>query len=166
MLGDRPPAVADLASLPYARMVIDEAMRLYPPAWGFSRQALADDELGGFRLPAGWLAFVVPYVLHRLPAYWPAPESFDPERFTPEAVAARPKFVYLPFGAGPRQCIGNHFALLEAHLVVATLAQRYRLDLVPGHAVEAWPLVTLRPRLGVPMTIARRMPGRSALPLP
>ena len=156
VLDGRPPEYADLANLPYTRMVIDEAMRLYPPAWGFSRQALADDTLGGFRLPRGWLAFVVPYVLHRLPAYWQEPDAFDPERFLPERIAERPKFVYLPFGAGPRQCIGNHFALIEAQLIVATLAQRYRLHLVPGHRVEPWALITLRPRYGMPMTIERR----------
>ena len=142
--------------LPYTRMVVDEAMRLYPPAWGFSRQALDDDTLGGFQLPRGWLAFVIPYVLHRLPAYWKDPESFDPERFSPERSADRPKFVYLPFGAGPRQCIGNQFALIEAQLSVATLAQRYRLQLVPGHRVEPWPLITLRPRYGMPMIIETR----------
>ena len=131
-------------------------MRLYPPAWGFSRQALADDELGGFRLPRGWLAFVIPYVLHRLPAFWDDPDAFDPERFLPDRSADRPKFVYLPFGAGPRQCIGNQFALIEAQLVVATLAQRYRLHLVPRHPVEPWPLITLRPRFGMPMIIERR----------
>jgi cytochrome P450 len=156
-LNGRPPEYGDLANLPYTRMVIDEAMRLYPPAWGFSRQALSDDELGGFHLPRGWLAFVIPYVLHRLPAFWKDPEAFDPERFSPEHSADRPKFVYLPFGAGPRQCIGNHFALIEAHLVVATLAQRYRLHLVPEHRVEPWPLITLRPRFGMPMIIERRI---------
>jgi cytochrome P450 len=159
VLDGRSPEYDDLASLPYTRMVIDEAMRLYPPAWGFSRQALADDELGGFRLPRGWLAFIVPYVLHRLPGVWADPEAFDPDRFLPEATAARPKFVYLPFGAGPRQCIGSHFALIEAQLVMATLAQRYRLRLVPGHRVEPWPLITLRPRFGMPMTIERRTPS-------
>ena len=156
VLNGRPPEYTDLAQLPYTRMVIDESMRLYPPAWGFSRQALADDRLGGFRLPRGWLAFVVPYVLHRLPAYWQDPDAFDPERFLPERSADRPKFVYLPFGAGPRQCIGNHFALIEAQLIVATLAQRYRLHLVPGHRVEPWALITLRPRYGMPMMIERR----------
>ena len=162
VLNGRPPEYADLANLPYTRMVVDEAMRLYPPAWGFSRQALADDTLGGFRLPKGWLAFVIPYVLHRLPAYWKDPDGFDPERFSPERSADRPKFVYLPFGAGPRQCIGNQFALIEAQLSVATLAQRYRLQLVPGHRVEPWPLITLRPRHGMPMIIERRTLG--ALP--
>ncbi len=155
-LGGRPPELADLPNLPYTRMVIDEAMRLYPPAWGFSRQALGDDELGGYHLPRGWLAFVIPFVLHRLPAFWDDPDRFDPERFSPERASARPKFVYIPFGAGPRQCIGNHFALLEAQLVVATLAQRFRLRLVPGHRVEPWPLITLRPRHGMPMFIEQR----------
>jgi cytochrome P450 len=155
-LGGRPPEFEDLANLPYVRMVIDESMRLYPPAWGFSRQALADDEVGGFRLPRGWLAFVIPYVLHRHPAYWDEPERFDPDRFSAARSASRPKFIYIPFGAGPRQCIGTHFALLEAHLIVATLAQRFRLRLVPGHRVEPWPLITLRPRFGMPMTIEQR----------
>jgi cytochrome P450 len=163
VLAGRVPAYDDLPNLPFTRCVIDEAMRLYPPAWGFSRQALADDELGGYRLPRGWLAFLMPYVLHRQPAYWPDPERFDPDRFTPERSAERPKFAYLPFGAGPRQCIGNQFALLETHLSVATLAQTHRLHLVPGHPVEPWPLITLRPRCGMPMTIERRT-GRHAEP--
>jgi cytochrome P450 len=155
-LDGRPPEYNDLVNLPYARMVIDEAMRLYPPAWGFSRQAIGEDQIGGFHLPSGFLVFVVPYVLHRLPAFWTNPEAFDPERFTPERSADRPKFVYLPFGAGPRQCIGNQFALIEAHLVVATLAQRYRLHLVAGHRVDPWPLITLRPRFGMPMIVEKR----------
>jgi cytochrome P450 len=155
-LAGRAPEYSDLAQLPYTRMVIDEALRLYPPAWGLSRQALADDTVGGFHLPGGWLVFVIPYVLHRLPQYWEDPETFDPERFSPENSADRPKFVYVPFGAGPRQCIGNQFALIEAHLSVATLAQRYRLQLVKGHRVEPWPLITLRPRYGMPMFIEAR----------
>ena len=160
VLGGRPPDYADLSNLPFTRRVIDEAMRLYPPAWGFSREALGDDELGGYRLPRGWLAFLIPYVLHRDPAHWPDPERFDPDRFSPERSAERPKFAYLPFGAGPRQCIGSQFALLEAHLSVATLAQTYRLHLAPGHRVEPWPLITLRPRFGMPMTIERRTAPR------
>jgi cytochrome P450 len=155
-LQGRTPGFEDLARLPYTRMVIEEAMRLYPPAWGFSRQALGPDTIGGYHLPTGWLVFVVPAVMHRLPAYWADPDRFDPLRFTPEQTAARPKFVYLPFGAGPRQCIGNQFALIEAQVIVATLAQRYRLHLLPGHPVEPWPLVTLRPRYGMKMIVERR----------
>jgi len=160
-LEGRPPEYSDLANLPYLRMVVDESLRLYPPAWGFSRQALSDDRLGGFRLPRGWLAFVIPYVLHRLPAFWPNPDQFDPERFLPERSADRPKFAYIPFGAGPRQCIGNQFALIETQLSVATFAQSYRLQLLPGHRADPWPLITLRPRFGMPMIIERRTPSRS-----
>jgi cytochrome P450 len=137
-------------------MVIDESMRLYPPAWGISCQALRDNELGGYRLPRGWLALVIPYVRDRLPAYRDHPDVFEPERFSPERRAKRPEFVYLPFGAGPRQCIGNHFVLTEAQLILATLAQRYRLHHVQGHRVEPWPLISLRPRFGMPMTIEQR----------
>jgi len=162
VLNGRPPEYSDLANLPYLRMVVDESMRLYPPAWGFSRQALSDDELGGFHLPRGWLAFVIPYVLHRLPAFWKDPEAFEPERFSPERSADRPKFVYIPFGAGPRQCIGNQFALIETQLTLATFAQSYRLHLQPGHKVEAWPLITLRPRFGMPMIIEGRTRSRSS----
>jgi len=157
VLGGRAPEYTDLAGLPYTRMVIDEALRLYPPAWGLSREAVGDDVLGGYRLRRGWMAFIVPYVLHRLPQFWDDPERFDPTRFLPERSANRPKFAFLPFGAGPRQCIGSHFALLEAQLIVATLAQRYRLHLVPGHKVETWPLITLRPRYGMRMTIECRL---------
>ena len=156
VLNGRPPEYADVANLTYTRMVVEEAMRLYPPAWGFSRQALGDDALGGYHLPRGWLAFVIPYVLHRLPAFWPDPDAFDPERFSVAHSANRPKFVYLPFGAGPRQCIGNQFALIEMQLVLATLVQRYRLRLLPQHRVEPWALITLRPRFGMPMIIDRR----------
>jgi cytochrome P450 len=156
VLAGRPPGYADLARLPYTRMVIDESLRLYPPAWGFSRQALGPDRIGGYHLPRGWLVFIIPYVMHRHPAYWDDPNRFDPERFSPDRSVARSKFVYLPFGAGPRQCIGNTFALVEAHLVVATIVQRYRLRLVPGHPVEPWPLITLRPRHGLEMLVERR----------
>ncbi len=156
VLAGRRPAYGDLGNLPYTRMVIEEALRLYPPAWGFSRQAMGPDRIRGYDLPRGWLVFVVPFVMHRLPAYWDEPETFDPERFTPARSAARPKLAYLPFGAGPRQCIGNQFAMVEAHLVLATLASRYRLALVPGHPVEPWPLITLRPRYGIKMRIERR----------
>src|SRR5262249_2579254 len=139
VLRGRPPDYSDLADLAYLRMVIDESMRMYPPAWGFSRQALSDDQLCGFRLPRGWLALIIPYVLHRLPGVWPDPERFDPERFSPMCSANRPKFAYIPFGAGPRQCIGNQFALIETQLIVATFAQSYRLHVTPGHRADPWP---------------------------
>jgi cytochrome P450 len=155
VLAGRLPAFSDLGNLPYTRMVIEEALRLYPPAWGFSRQAMGPDKIRGYDLPRGWLVFIIPFVMHRLRAYWDEPDKFDPERFTPERSAARPKLAYLPFGAGPRQCIGNQFAMVEAHLVLSTLASRYRLTLVPGHKVEAWPLITLRPRYGIKMTVKK-----------
>jgi cytochrome P450 len=158
VLGGREPAFDDLERLPYTRMVIEETMRLYPPAWGFSRRALAADQIGGYELPPGWLVFVIPWVMHRHPKYWDDPERFDPERFSPSQSAARPKFVYLPFGAGPRQCIGNHFAMAEAQIILATLVQRYRLHLVPGQRVVPRPLITLRPRDGITMRIEARVP--------
>jgi len=154
------PVYDDLERLPYTRMVIEEAMRLYPPAWGFSRRALAADRIGDYELPPGWLVFVIPWVMHRHPNYWDEPERFDPERFSPERNAARPKFIYLPFGAGPRQCIGNHFAMTEAQIIMATLAQRYRLRLAPGQRVEPRPLITLRPS----RSIAMRLETRAAWP--
>ena len=157
VLAGRAPEYADLGHLPFTRMVVDEALRLYPPAWIFSRQALADDQVSGYHVPRGWIVFVVPWVLHRLPALWDDPERFDPDRFSPEKSANRPKFAYLPFGAGPRQCIGNQFALIEAQLIVATLAQQYRLRLVAGHRVEPQPLITLRPRFGMSMIIDQRV---------
>jgi len=100
---------------------------------------------------------VIPYVIHRLPDYWQRPNVFDPDRFLPERSTDRPKFVFIPFGAGPRRCIGDQFALIETQLSVATFAQLYRLHLQPGHQVDPWPLITLRPRFGMPMTIERRM---------
>ncbi len=155
-LGGRAPSYQDVERLTYTRMVVEETMRLYPPAWGFSRTALGPDRIGEYDLPPGWLVFVIPWVMHRHPKYWDDPERFDPERFTPARSAARPKFIYLPFGAGPRQCIGNHFAMTEAQIIVATLAQRYRLHLVSGQRVEPQPLITLRPRHGVTMVIEAR----------
>jgi cytochrome P450 len=164
VLHGRAPSYDDLERLTYTRMVVEETMRLYPPAWGFSRTALAPDRIGGYDLPRGWLVFIIPWVMHRHPKYWDDPERFDPERFTPSRAAARPKFIYLPFGAGPRQCIGNHFAMTEALIIVATLAQRYRLHLVSPRRVEPRPLITLRPGNGVAMTIEARSVRSGRLP--
>ena len=153
VLGGRTPAVADLPSLPYTKMFFDEVLRLYPPAWGMLREARETDEIGGYRIPAGTPLTVSQYVTHRHPEFWDEPERFDPERFTPERVAARPKFAYFPFGGGSRQCIGNSFALMEAQLVLATVAQHFRPRLAAGQTVEEDPTFTLRPRGGVLVTL-------------
>lgn len=152
-LGGRTPGVADLPHLPYTRMVIEESLRLYPPAWVITRRAINDDELGGYHIPAGATVMFSPYAMHHNPRYWDNPEGFDPERFTPERSAERPAFAYFPFGGGPHLCIGNGFAMTEAQLILATVAQRYRLDLVPGHPVVPEPLVTLSARYGLLMTL-------------
>ena len=162
VLDGRQPAFEDLERLLYTRMVIEETMRLYPPAWGFSRRALAADRIGEYDLQPGWLVFVIPWIMHRHPKYWDDPERFEPERFSAAQSAARPKFIYLPFGAGPRQCIGNHFAMAEAQIILATLVQRYRLHLVPGQHVVPRPLITLRPRERIVMRIEARESGLRA----
>lgn len=148
-LGNGPPAMADLPALPYTRMVLDETLRLYPPAWITNRQALVDDEILGYRIPAGAIVMLSPYVLHRHPHLWERPDEFDPERFSPERSVGRPRFAYFPFGGGPRQCIGKTMALTEAQLVLATIARRYRLRLVADRPVEPLALATLRPRDGL-----------------
>ena len=154
--GDRPPTMQDLPALEYTGRVIDEAMRLYPPAWLFERQALVDLELDGYFIPAGTLVAVSPWVLHRHPEHWPNPEGFDPDRFLPERVAARPRYTYLPFGGGPRQCIGVNFALYEAKLVLATLLQRYSAELLPAQDLRTEAAVTLRPAHGMKMWLRKR----------
>lgn len=153
VLRDRVPTVADVRRLSYCRRVIDESIRLRPPVWLISRLAVADDELDGIRIPAGSLVCVSPYLLHRHPRYWPRPTVFDPDRFSEETAHARPPFLYIPFSGGPRKCIGRSFALIEAQLVLATMWQRVRPRLVPGHPVEPEALVTLRPRHGMRMTL-------------
>jgi cytochrome P450 len=156
ILGGRLPTVEDLPNLPYNRMVLEESLRLYPPAWSFSRNPLADDELGGYHIKAGSTVLLCPYTTHRHPAFWEQPEVFDPLRFTPERAASRPHYAYFPFGGGPRLYIGSAFAMMEAHLILATVAQRYRLRLGTGVRVEPEPLITLRPRGGLPMLVQPR----------
>jgi len=156
VLGGRTPRNEDIASLRYTRMVIEESMRLYPPAHTTGRQPIKPDEILGHRIPAGAEVLIMPWLLHRKPQLWENPERFDPERFAPERSAARPRFAYIPFGAGPRICIGAAFAMTEAILILATIAQRYRLRLKPGHPVEPQGLITLRPRYGMQMTLERR----------
>jgi cytochrome P450 len=159
VLGDRRPCFADLARLEYTKQVIQEVMRLYPPAWMFARFAERDVTIGGQRVPAGAPILLCPFVTHRDPALWPNPEVFDPGRFTADGSAGRPRFAYYPFGGGPRQCIGNHFAMMEAQLITAMTAQRLRPRLVPGHPVSPSSVGTLKPRHGMLMRLChRRLP--------
>jgi cytochrome P450 len=156
VLGGRTPRNEDIASLRYTRMVMEESMRLYPPAHTTGRQPIKPDEILGHRIPAGAEVLIMPWLLHRKPQLWEDPERFDPERFAPERAAERPRFAYIPFGAGPRICIGAAFAMTEAILILATIAQLYRLRLKPGHPVEPHGLITLRPRYGMQMFLERR----------
>ena len=156
VLGRRPPGAADYELLPYTLAVIEEAMRLYPPVPAIARQALADDELGGYPIPAGGDVIISPYTLHRRPDCWDNPEGFDPARFTSDRRSGRHRFAYIPFSGGPRFCIGNNFALLEAVLVLAQVTQRYRLNLVPGQYIQPQLTLTLRPKGGIRFTLQER----------
>lgn len=149
--------VTDMTKLPYARMVLAEAMRLYPPTWMFVRVAQRDDVLptGAF-VAAGSKIYLSQWVMHRNPRWFPEPERFDPRRFTSDAIKARPRLAYLPFGAGRRLCLGEDFAWMQGVLMLATVARRFRLTLAPGQTVEPEPNVTLRPRGGLPMRVTRR----------
>jgi cytochrome P450 len=153
VLGGRTPTFEDIPQLKYTVMVIEEAMRLYPPAWVIGRMAVNDDLVGGYHIEAKSEIILLPFVTHRHPDFWENAEAFDPERFSPERSESRPRYAYFPFGGGPRQCIGNNFAMMEATLVLATVAQRYRLRLVPDHPVEPEPSVTLHARHGIKMIL-------------
>ena len=155
VLSGRAPTLADLKRLEYTTMVIEEAMRLYPPAWVLERDSIDQDAVGGFTIPKGSLVGISPFILHRNPELYPNPEGFDPQRFDKASSAARSKHDYLPFGGGPRFCIGNAFAMMEMQIIVPMLIQRFRLDLVPGFRLELDPSVTLRPKNGVPVTLRR-----------
>jgi cytochrome P450 len=158
VLGGRVPTCDDLENLPYTRMVIDEAMRLYPPAPMLTgRVAREADEICGRPIPKGTEIAVLPWVVHRHRMLWDDPDRFDPERFSRERSASRPRFAYLPFGAGPRICIGAQLALTEVSLLIASLAQRYRLRLTPRQDIVLLHRVTLRPRDGIRMQLQRRV---------
>jgi cytochrome P450 len=155
-IGDRAPVAEDAPKLKYASMVINESMRLFPPVWAFERQAVHDDVVGGFRVPAKSMVAISPFLLHRNRAYWDNPEGFDPERFSPRGSEGRPKLAYLPFGGGPRQCIGMGFAMIEAQMLLARIVQRFRLELASSVRVDPEPVVTLRPRGGLRMRLRRQ----------
>jgi cytochrome P450 len=155
-LQGRLPAYGDVPRLRYVEMVMAESMRLYPPAWAMGRYALNDFQLGEFFLPAKTTVLMSQFITHRDPRFFPDPLRFDPERFTPEAKARRAKFTYFPFGAGFRQCIGESFAWMEGVLLLATLGQKWKLRLVSDHPVEPEPLITLRPKYGMRMSLEAR----------
>jgi cytochrome P450 len=156
VLQGRTPGFDDFPNLRYTEMVLAESMRLYPPAWGVGRMALHAFELAGIEIPAKAICIMSPYVMHRDKRYYPDPDRFDPERWTPEARQSRPKFAYFPFGGGARVCIGERFAWLEGVLILATIAQRWKLRLQPGHPVDILPLITLRTKHGMRMRIEPR----------
>ncbi len=156
VLGGRSATAEDFFRLRYAEMVFAEAMRMYPPAWLIGRRALNDYQLKGYHVPSRSIILMSQYVMHHNSNYFPEPDRFDPDRWTPEAREARPKFSYFPFGGGPRVCIGEGFAWMEGVLVLATLAQKWKMRLVSGHPVELQPLVTLRQKHGMKMKLERR----------
>ncbi|WP_414474776.1 cytochrome P450 [Microvirga sp. M2] len=156
VLGERSPTVDDLPHLQFTEQVVSEALRLYPPAYALGREALADCEIGGYYVPAGTTVYVSPWVMHRDPRWFPDPQSFRPERWARNLRKKLPRFSYLPFGGGPRICIGSRFAMTEAVLILATVAQRFRLEWQTGRPVQPKPSITLRPGGGVWVRLVSR----------
>jgi cytochrome P450 len=152
----RAPGFDDIPALKYVEQVFAEAMRLYPPAWGIGRQTKQAFTLGGYEIAAGSIMLMSPYAMHRDPRFYPEPDRFDPDRWLPEAAAARPKFAYFPFGGGARLCIGERFAWMEGVLLLTCLAQKFAPKLVPGHPVETKAMITLRPKYGMKMILEPR----------
>ncbi len=150
ILNGKPPEMEDLVKLPFAMQVFKEAMRLYPPAYIFVRSATQDVMIDGFLIRKGTALIISPYLMHRDPRNFPDPERFDPDRFLPEREKQLPRHAYLPFGAGPRICIGNQFAMMEGHLMTVAIAQQVRFDLLSNTVVQPEPLITLRPKGGIP----------------
>ncbi|MCG5216090.1 cytochrome P450 [Streptosporangium sp. KLBMP 9127] len=153
VLGDRPPVYEDLHRLKYTAMVLEEVMRLYPPVWALTRVAQQRDNVGGYDVPAGADVMISPYTLQRHPDFWDAPDRFDPERFDPARPSNRPRYAYIPFGAGPRFCVGNHLGMMEATFVLAMVARDLRLTGLPGRTAFPEAMLSLRIRGGLPMTV-------------
>ena len=156
VLDGRVPTVEDVPRLRYTEMILAESMRLYPPAWAIGRLALKDHELGEYTIPAKSLVLLSPYVTHRDARFFQEPERFDPERWTQEERARQPQFAYFPFGGGPRRCVGESFAWMEGILLIATLAQNWRMRLAPNHRVEPFAVITLRAKHGMRMTLEKQ----------
>jgi cytochrome P450 len=156
VLAGRPPTAQDLAKLPYLDQVIKESMRIRPPVWITSREPIEDVKIGGHLVKKGGFVGVSPWTMHHDARFYDAPQEFRPERWTPAFEKQLPKFAYFPFGGGPRVCIGNQFALMEAKLVLATVAQRWTLDYAGAGDPGLSPLITLRPKHGMPMRITPR----------
>jgi cytochrome P450 len=156
VLGGRSPTAEDLPKLSYAKQVIQESMRLFPPVWGLARMTMQEDQIGGVTIPAGSPVLLAQYVTHRHRGFWDNPEGFDPDRFLPERSEGRHPYAYFPFGAGPRICIGNHFAMIESVSILATITSRWSLNLIPGRPVIPEARVTLRPKHGLFMAPERR----------
>ena len=156
VLGGRTPTMQDIERLTYTGMIIRETLRLYPPVWVIPRDVISDVTIGNYTLKAGSIVVTSPYITHRHPRYYEEPEAFRPERFSPSYEQSLPRFAYFPFGGGPRICMGQSFATMEAVLILATIAQKFQLTLAPGHKVEMEPLITLRTRYGMRMIVEKR----------
>jgi cytochrome P450 len=156
VLGGNAPTFDSVPQLPYTEMVFTEAMRLFPPSWALARFVIKDYHVGGYTIPTDSVIIMSQYVVQRDPRYFPDPGVFDPERWRPDAKAARPRYSYFPFGGGPRRCIGESFSLMQGILLIATLAQQWRMQLVRNHPVKLEPVVTLRPKYGLMMELEQR----------
>jgi cytochrome P450 len=161
VFGERLPTIDDVKKLPIAQMVIEETLRLYPPVWVFERRALEADRVGAFEIPKDATVGISPFALHRSAAHWENPEGFDPTRFSPQAKEGRNKYAYMPFGGGPRTCIGSVFALTEATVVLSMIARRFRLEMLPGKDLELDAFVTLRPKDGLQMRLVADERGQA-----
>ncbi len=156
VLSGRAPEVSDLPKLKYTEMIAKEAMRLYPPAYAVGREAIEDTEIGGFRVPRNTQLFAFQWVTHRDPRFFDRPNDFEPGRWATDSIQNLPKYAYFPFGGGPRQCIGNYFAMMEVVLLLATIGQRFKFSLVEGHEVEVLPVLSLRPKNGIKVIVQER----------
>ena len=156
-IGDEDPSFEKLRDLSYALQIVEETMRIYPPAWIVDREPLGNDEFEGIPIQKGMDVICLIYSVHRNPKYWENPETFDPDRFTPENKKKQEPFSYMHFGGGPRLCIGNNFALMEMQIILAMMIKRYKFELIEGQDIDINPLITLRPRNGIKVRVKKRI---------